>query len=44
MKTIAIMNHLGVLFKEAPVNELQQLLEAAKFRVVSHKVNPTCWH
>lgn len=34
MKTIAIMNHLGVLFKEAPVNELQQLLEAAKFRVV----------
>ena len=34
MKTIAIMNHLGVLFKEAPVNELQQLLEAVNFRVV----------
>lgn len=34
MKTIVIMNHLGVLFKEAPVHELQQLLEAENFRVV----------
>lgn len=34
MKTIVIMNHLGVLFKEAPVHELQQLLEADNFRVI----------
>lgn len=34
MKTIAIMNHMDVLFKEAPIHELRNTLEAQDYRVI----------
>jgi len=34
MKTIAIMNHLGTLFKEAPIKELQSILESQGYRII----------
>ncbi len=34
MKTIAIMNHMDVLFKETPIHELQNTLEAQDYRVI----------
>ena len=34
MKTIAIMNHMDVLFKEAPIFELQERLEKLNYRII----------
>lgn len=34
MNVIAIMNHMGVYFKEEPIRELRQALEAMDFRIV----------
>lgn len=34
MNVIAIMNHMGVYFKEEPIRELHSALERTDFRVV----------
>ncbi|WP_284142422.1 Orn/Lys/Arg decarboxylase N-terminal domain-containing protein, partial [Escherichia coli] len=34
MNVIAIMNHMGVYFKEEPIRELHQALESLDFRIV----------
>ena len=34
MNVIAIMNHMGVYFKEEPIRELHKALETLDFRVV----------
>ena len=35
MNVIAIMHHMGVYFKEAPIRELQSALKRLDFRVVN---------
>lgn len=34
MNVIAIMNHMGVYFKEEPIRELHRALEGLNFRIV----------
>lgn len=34
MNVIAIMNHMGVYFKEEPIRELHRALERLDFRIV----------
>ncbi len=42
MNVIAIMNHMGVYFKEEPIRELHQALESLDFRIVYLTIAKTC--
>ena len=42
MNIIAILNHLGVFFKEEPIRQLQASLERKGFEVFIRSMWPTC--